>query len=91
MTGVWRAVNPWSVWLTATVGSFAAVEARALVRRDIPTLSECLARWAGLHPRRRHGVVVPLLFVAGCGWLVVHVATWQGPKSLSSLVEEAAV
>lgn len=69
-------VNPWSVWLTATLGSFVAMETRALVKGDIPTLSECLARWSGVHPRRRHGSVVPLVFLAGCGWLVVHVVTW---------------
>lgn len=69
-------VSPWSVWLTATVGSFTALEARALVRGDIPTLSECLARWSGVHPRRRHGTIVPLAFVAGATWLAIHVATW---------------
>lgn len=69
-------VSPWSVWATATIGSFVAMEARALVKGDIPTLSECLARWSGVHPRRRHGGVVPVLFVAGAGWLALHVATW---------------
>lgn len=69
-------VNPWSVWLTTVVGSFVAMETRALVTGDIPTLSECLARWCGVHPRRRHGSVAPLAFVAAAGWLAVHVATW---------------
>lgn len=69
-------VNPWSVWATATIGSFAALEARALLRRDIPTLSENLARWGGVHPRRRHGSLAPAAFLAGAGWLAVHVATF---------------
>ena len=68
-------VSPWSVWLTGVVGSFVALEGRALTRGDVPTLSECLARWSGVHPRRRHGSVVPLVFAAGCTWLVVHVCT----------------
>lgn len=75
-TAARMSVNPWSVWLTATIGSFAAMEARALVKGDIPTLSECLARWSGVHPRRRHGSVAPLAFVAGAAWLALHVATW---------------
>lgn len=69
-------VNPWSVWITTVVGSFAAMEARALVKGDIPTLSESLARWSGVHPRKRHGAFAPLAFVAGAGWLAIHVATW---------------
>lgn len=77
-----RRPNPWSVWFTCTVGSFAAMEVRALTSRDsvtpFPTLSECLARWSGVHPRRRHGAVTPVVFAAGCVWLVVHVATWTG-------------
>lgn len=75
-----RPVNPWSVWLTATVGSFAALEARALLRGDVPTLSECLARWGGVHPRRRHGPVSTVAFLAGAGWLAIHVATFAGPE-----------
>ena len=68
--------NPWSLWLNTVVGSFVAMESRALVKGDIPTLSECLARWCGVHPRRRHGSVAPLAFVAAAGWLAVHIATW---------------
>lgn len=71
-----RRANPWSVWITATVGSFVAMESRALVKGDIPTLSECLARWSGVHPRRRRGSVAPWALVAGAGWLAIHVATW---------------
>lgn len=56
------------------------MEARAIVRGDLPTLSESLARWSGVHPRKRHGSVVPYLFAAGCTWLVVHVITWDGTK-----------
>lgn len=68
--------TPWSVWATATIGSFVAMETRALVKGDIPTLSECLARWSGVHPRKPHGSVTPLAFVAGAAWLAIHVATW---------------
>lgn len=71
-----KRVSPWSVWVTTVLGSFCALEARALVWGDIPTLSECLARWSGVHPRRRHGAVTPLVFLAACGWLALHVATW---------------
>lgn len=72
--------NPWPVWLVAVTGTFAALETRALLRRDIPTLSENLARWSGTYPRRRHGSLVPMLFLAGAGWLATHIATWQGSK-----------
>jgi hypothetical protein len=75
-SGSRRYPNPWSVWLTATAASFAAMEARALVKGDIPTLSECLARWSGVHPRRRHGSWAPVVFAAGAVWLSVHIATW---------------
>ena len=75
--------NPWPYWLVAVTATFAALETRALLHRDIPTLSENLARWSGTHPRRRHGSLVPMAFLAGCGWLVVHVATWGGPKEMN--------
>lgn len=76
--------NPWPVWLVAVTGTFAALETRALLKRDIPTLSENLARWSGTYPRRRHGSLVPMAFLAGCGWLVVHVAQWSGAKETTS-------
>lgn len=72
--------NPWPLWLVAVTGTFAALETRALLRRDIPTLSENLARWSGTYPRRRHGSLVPMTFLAACGWLVVHVATFEGVR-----------
>lgn len=85
---------------------FAVFETRALVKGDIPTLSENLAKWAGVHPRRVHGNVAPVLLLAGAGWLVVHIATWgtgkpgdasewvplaeRGARRLKLVVEEAA-
>lgn len=75
-------LNPWPVWLVATTATFAALETRAISRRDIPTLSECLARWGGTHPRRTHGTLAPVAFLAAAGWLAVHVAGWEGAKEL---------
>lgn len=79
-----RPLNPWPAWLVATTATFAALETRALIRRDIPTLSENLAHWSGSYPRRPHGDLVPVAFLAGAGWLVVHIARWGGPKETTS-------
>lgn len=79
-----RKLNPWPVWLVATTATFAAIETRAITRRDVPTLSECLARWGGTYPRRPHSTIAPVAFLAGAGWIVVHVASWQGAKETPS-------
>jgi hypothetical protein len=79
---VTRRVNPWPVWLITVTATFAALETRALTHRDIPTLSENLARWGGTYPRRRHGSLVPVAFLAGAAWLTVHVSSWGGAKEL---------
>lgn len=77
-----RRVDPWPLWLVVTTATFAALETRALTRRDIPTLSENLARWSGTHPRKRHGSLVPLAFLAGAAWLTSHVSAWGGAKEM---------
>lgn len=76
--------NPWPYWLVLVTGTFAALETRALLRRDIPTLSENLARWSGTYPRRRHGSLVPMAFLAAAGWLTIHIAAWEGAKETTS-------
>ena len=75
---VMRHRNPWLLWVAATAGSFAYFEMRAVRYREVPTLSEELARWAGVNPRHPRGVVVPVLWVAACCWLTVHVLRWEG-------------
>lgn len=75
-----RRHNGWLVWMVATVGSFAVLETRALTTRNTETLSGALARWSGTYPRKRHGSVVPLIFVGFWIWLTVHVVTWKGEK-----------
>lgn len=70
--GAWSLA--WAVWLTATLGSFAWLEAVALRRRCHPTLTRTLRRWLGLQPARRHGPAALLGFASVWVWLVVHLA-----------------
>lgn len=64
-----RRVDPWPVWLVVTTATFAALET--------------LARWSGTHPRKRHGSLVPLAFLAGAAWLTSHVSAWGGAKEMT--------
>jgi hypothetical protein len=70
--GRWGKV--WDVWLVVTVGSFAALEAAALIRDGEPaTLSAYIRRAAGLAPRCRHSHLGRSLILAFFGWAAIHL------------------
>lgn len=67
----------WDLWLAGTVGSFAALETYALVTGRIPPLTAVLRSHMGIAPRKRHGRVAPVLFLAFFGWLTAHLVEFQ--------------
>lgn len=69
----------WLAWMGAVLGSFAALEHRALTRRTMPTLSRCLAWCFGCHPTARRRPVAVSAFVAAWLWLTVHVVRYRDP------------
>lgn len=65
----------WIGWTVSTLGSFAALEMRALRSRRFPTLSESLSRWLGTQ-RSDIGLIV---FGAGFLCLTLHLARYSAP------------
>lgn len=65
---------PWIIWVTATLLTFGALEAWALLS-DRPTLSATLRRWLGIRPPRPWRHVATLALVAGLAWLGIHLTT----------------
>jgi hypothetical protein len=63
----------WAVWLTATVVSFAAMEAHAVSTRRQPTLSGALRAWMGHEPVKPHRWLASMLWLAFWGWLTGHL------------------
>lgn len=70
----------WAIWLSATVTTFAALEAHAVHTRRQPTLSHCLRVWLGVQPERRHGQLAVLAFCGFWCWLCGHLALGWGPN-----------
>lgn len=63
----------WAVWLTATVATFAAMEAHAVSTRRQPTLSGALRSWMGHEPVKPHRWVASVLWLGFWGWLTGHL------------------
>lgn len=73
-------MNRWRLWAAVVGGSFAALEADAILSRGgRPTLSQALRLWLGIRPHKRWGSAGAVAFAAGCAWLAVHIAldTWS--------------
>jgi hypothetical protein len=68
---VWR--YAWPAWLMSTAVSFSILELAAFRYRKHPTLSRCLARWLGVHPRAQHVHFGMASFVAAWFWLTIHI------------------
>jgi hypothetical protein len=68
----------WALWLGATVGTFAALEAHAVSTRRQPTLSHALRVWLGIEPVKRHRWLTSLAFAGFFSWLVLHVTAGVG-------------
>lgn len=62
----------WAIWLTATVGSFVALEIVAF-RGHLPTLTRMLWGWMGVRDTGWWGQLAPVLFLGFWTWLTVHV------------------
>jgi hypothetical protein len=81
------ASTKWAVWLTATVGSFLILEARALREPLTPekpseTLTAALRKWLGVQPATRRRWIAAGLFSAFWVWFAGHIALGWGPQDL---------
>lgn len=77
----------WAAWLTATLLSFAVLEAQALrepLTEDKPsgTLSAALRRWLGIAPAGKRRWIASGLFAAFWLWFVGHVAFAWPPNDI---------
>ena len=69
-TGRWG--RAWDAWLIGAAGSFAVLEATALVTRGGPLTSH-LRQMAGLEPRCRHHHLGRAVILGLLGWSAVHL------------------
>jgi len=71
-------VNPklvWPAWITASLASFAVLEAVAFRTGRFPTLSRTLAGWLGTYPQSSRRDAALTAFGAAWLALTVHIAT----------------
>jgi hypothetical protein len=78
----------WDIFLVATLGSFAVLEATALATRGSPaTLSAHIWRLAGIKPRCRHAHIGRSLILAVLMWAAAHlgwgILGFELPKCLA--------
>lgn len=77
----------WAAWLTATLATFAVLEAHALrepLTDDKPsgTLTAALRLWLGVQPAGRRRWIASGLFAAFWLWFVGHCTLGWGPNDL---------
>lgn len=77
----------WAAWLTATLVSFAVLEAHALKEpltdeKPSGTLSAALRLWLGIQPAGKRRWIAGGLFAAFWLWLCLHVLAGIGPNDL---------
>lgn len=77
----------WALWLTATLASFAVLEAVALrepLTDDKPsdTLTASLRMWLGIQPASRRRWIAGTLFAGFWVWFAGHIAIGWGPRDL---------
>jgi hypothetical protein len=68
---VWRWA--WPAWVVSTAVSFSVLELAAFRYCKHETLSRCLARWLGVHPRARHAHLGMAAFLSAWFWLTIHI------------------
>lgn len=66
----------WSLWLLATLGTFAWWETKALKSRSAEkpsgTLTATMRHWMGVKPRARRRYLLVPAFTAFCAYLWLH-------------------
>lgn len=77
----------WAAWLTATLLSFAVLEAHALrepLTPDKPseTLTAALRLWLGISPASRRRWIASALFAGFWLWFAGHIALGWPPNDL---------